>query len=289
MNAIDRLNALMSTQRPLIMGVVNVTPDSFFDGGEHGDTRVAIDHALRLIDEGADIIDVGGESTRPPGRDYGDGAIRVESSDEIGRVVPVIRGITTLRPGVVVSVDTMKPGVAAHGVDAGAAMVNDVSAGRFDCAMWETVARLNVPYVVMHGYDPGDLRSIDEHVYDDIVAEVFVFLADRIAGARQCGIASVIADVGLGFSKGVHHNVKLLHRYARFADLGVPTLVGASRKSFIGRILEGEPPQHRLEGSLAAAGHAVQHGARIVRVHDVLSTRRYLNVMRTLTTGRIDV
>ena len=115
MNAIDRLNALMSTQRPLIMGVVNVTPDSFFDGGEHGDTRVAIDHALRLIDEGADIIDVGGESTRPPGRDYGDGAIRVESSDEIGRVVPVIRGITTLRPGVVVSVDTMKPGVAAHG------------------------------------------------------------------------------------------------------------------------------------------------------------------------------
>jgi len=281
---LEQFDNLLALGRPLIMGIVNVTPDSFYDGGWHNDPEAAVDHALRLMDDGADLVDIGGESTRPPGRDYGRGAVRVSAAVEADRVVRVIEGIVRHRPDAVLSVDTTKSDVARESVRAGAAMINDVSAGRGDPEMIAVAAQLHVPYVLMHGYVPEHVRSPDAVHYRDVVEEVLSFLDERIALARRAGIARPIADVGIGFEKNAAANREILRRYERFRDLGVPTLLGASRKSFIGRLLGGLPPAERLEGSLAAAARAVLGGASIVRTHDVLQTHRFLTVLQSLTT-----
>lgn len=267
---------------PLLMGIVNVTPDSFSDGGRFLGAEAAIAHAIRLIDEGADIIDIGGESTRPPGKDYGVGAARVTEEEEIARVIPVIERVHAERPEITISIDTMKPAVAREAVKAGAAIINDVSAGSFDRAIWEVAAAHDLPYILMHGHDPADRRPVDEIHYDDPVEEVLGFLRERIDRARRVGVRQVIADVGIGFAKGASDNERLIRQHARFLELGVPMLVGASRKSFLGRALGGLPPEERLYATLAAHAAAAFHGASIVRVHDVRPARELFTVLARL-------
>lgn len=258
-----------TTAIPLIMGIVNVTPDSFSDGGTFLQTDAAIAHGLRLLDEGADIVDIGGESTRPPGTDYGTGFQAIGEEEELDRVIPVVQGIAAARPHAVISIDTVKPHVADAAVAAGATIINDVSAGCYDSAILHVAARHGVPYIAMHGHDPRNLRPVDEIGYADVVAEVAAFLEERIARAREAGVPQVIADPGIGFAKGAADSMRLIRELPNLRSLGVPVLVGASRKSFIGRALGGLPPAERLFGTLGAHAAAALHGAAIVRVHDV--------------------
>ena len=248
---------------PRVMGIVNVTPDSFSDGGEHFDTDAAIAHGLRLVEEGADVLDVGGESTRP-------GAGEVPVDEELRRVVPVIEALAA-RTQVPVSVDTSKPEVMRAAVAAGAGMINDVYALRREGAL-DAAAALGVPVVLMHML--GEPRSMqDEPRYDEVVDEVHRFLAERIFAAQMAGIDKkhIVVDPGFGFGKTREDNLQLLARLERFTDLGVPVLAGLSRKRTIGE-LTGRDAAGRVHGSVAAHLIAVQRGARIVRVHDVAAT-----------------
>jgi dihydropteroate synthase len=273
---------LASRRRPLVMGIVNVTPDSFSDGGQFLDADRAIEHALRLVDDGADIIDVGGESTRPPGTAYGAGSGTVDEQEEIARVMPVITALRSARPSVSISIDTMKPAVAERAVDAGASIINDVSAGRYDERVWRVAADRAASYVLMHGHDPADRRAVDEYHYDNVVDDVHSFLAERIACARAAGVRTIVADVGIGFAKGAEASIRLIAEHRRFLDLGVPLLVGASRKAFIGRLLGGVPASERGAGTLAAHAVAALNGADIVRVHDVRAALQFFTVFAAL-------
>ncbi|HZX81887.1 MAG TPA: dihydropteroate synthase [Lysobacter sp.] len=255
---------------PRVMGIVNVTPDSFSDDGEHFDAQAAIAHGLRLVDEGADLLDVGGESTRP-------GAAEVPVEEELRRVVPVIEALAA-RTKVPVSVDTSKPEVMRAAVAAGAGMINDVCALRREGAL-DAAASLGVPVVLMHML--GEPRSMqDDPRYDDVVADVHRFLAERIFAAQMAGIdkKNVVIDPGFGFGKMREHNLQLLARLERFADLGVPVLAGLSRKRTIGELTGRDAAVERVHGSVAAHLVAVQRGARIVRVHDVAATVDALKV-----------
>ncbi|NOY45912.1 MAG: dihydropteroate synthase [Deltaproteobacteria bacterium] len=255
--------------RPLVMGILNVTPDSFSDGGDYFDREAALDRALQM--KGADLLDVGGESTRP-------GAPPVSQEEEERRVVPVIEHLAH-RVGVPISVDTYKAAVARRAVEAGAALVNDVSGLRMDPAMAGTVAELGAGLVVMHMR--GDPRTMQSDTrYADLVGEIFRALEESVDRAVEAGVPRerVWVDPGIGFGKSAEQNLVLLRRLEEFRSLGCPVLVGASRKSFIGRTLGIEDPKDRLEGSLAAAVVAVWNGARILRVHDVRATRRAVDL-----------
>lgn len=251
---------------PAIMGVLNVTPDSFSDGGRFTEPAAAVEHADRMIDDGADLIDVGPESTRP-------GSDPVPTADQIARAVPAIEAIRRAHPAVPISIDTQSATVARAALDAGADLVNDVSALRGDPAMAELIAKRGVGVVLMHMR--GEPRTMQTAgggpVYDDVVAEIAAFLQGRIEFATGFGIARhrIIVDPGLGFGKTVEHNLELLRHLSAFAPLGVPLLIGASRKSFVGRITDVETPADRLAGSLACATAAVLAGVSILRVHDV--------------------
>jgi dihydropteroate synthase len=256
--------------RVRVMGIVNVTPDSFSDGGEHATLEAAVAHGLKLAEEGADVLDVGGESTRP-------GANDVSVEEELRRVIPVIERLakeTTLP----ISVDTSKPEVMRAAVAAGAGMINDVYALRREGAL-DAAASLGVPVVLMHMQ--GEPRSMQtEPQYDDVVAEVHRFLAERIFAAEMAGIAKkkIVVDPGFGFGKAREHNLTLLAQLDRFAELGVPLLAGLSRKKTIGELTGREDPSDRVYGSVAAHLIAAQRGARIVRVHDVAATVDALKV-----------
>lgn len=266
--------------RPRLMGIVNVTPDSFSDGGRFADARVAADHALRLVGEGADILDIGGESTRP-------GADPVSEAEELDRVLPVIERLAaeTETP---ISLDTRKPPVMAAGHAAGAAIWNDVSALTYASDSLETAARLGCPVVLMHAR--GDPKTMqDNPVYEDVVAEVTAFLRQRIEVCTAAGIprSKLIVDPGIGFGKTAAHNLALLKKLDTVAALGCPVLVGASRKRFIGAMSRGAmsggaAAGDRLGGSLAAALWAAAAGAHIVRVHDVAETRQALDVWQAM-------
>jgi dihydropteroate synthase len=259
------------------MGIVNVTPDSFSDGGLHLDPDRATDRALRLLAEGADLVDLGAESTRPGGGSvYGTGAETVSAEEELRRLLPVLR---LLRPqtDAPISIDTRKAAVARAAVDEGADLINDVSA-LADSAMAPLLAERDVPVVLMHSR--GDLATMQRDIhFDDVVAEVTSELDGALEAAVAAGIDAdqTLIDPGIGFGKTVAHNVLLLARLDALARLGRPLLVGASRKSFIGQ-LSGDPPGERLAGSLAAAAWACRGGAQIVRVHDVAQTVRFLKV-----------
>ncbi|MGF1641335.1 MAG: dihydropteroate synthase [Rhodospirillales bacterium] len=256
------------------MGVVNVTPDSFSDGGETAETAAAIDRGLALADEGADIIDVGGESTRP-------GAVPVAIEDELARVVPVVRDLAAR--GLLVSVDTRRAEVMAAAITAGARIVNDVTALAGDARALGVVADAGVGVVLMHMQ--GDPRTMQlAPVYRDPAGEIHSWLARRIAVCRDAGISGdrIAVDPGIGFGKTVEHNVDILARLRLFRDLGTAVLVGVSRKSFIAALSAGEPPRKRRAGSIAAILAAVQRGADIVRVHDVADTRQALAVWRAI-------
>ena len=255
--------------RPLVMGVVNVTPDSFYDGGRHASTVAAIAHARRLAEEGADLLDVGGESSRP-------GSEAVSLDQELARVLPVLDGLRDLE--VPISVDTTKPAVMRAAIAGGAAMINDISALGAPGAL-EAVAASEAAVCLMHMRgEPKTMQA--EPVYADVVAEVRDFLAARIAACVAAGIARerITIDPGFGFGKSVEHNLTLLRKLGAIVVLGVPVLAGWSRKSSLGRIT-GRAPEERLASSLAVALIAVQHGARIVRVHDVAATRDVLAVL----------
>lgn len=248
--------------RPLIMGVLNVTPDSFSDGGQFDDTDRAVAHAQEMMAAGADMIDVGGESTRP-------GAAPVTADEELRRVLPVIEQLA----GVLVSIDTTKAVVAARALAAGARIVNDISALRFDAKMADAVRDAGAGLVLMHLLGtPATMQQ--EPQYADVVAEVREFLRERIAvaGARGIERRQIAVDPGLGFGKTVAHNLALLARLETFGELGCPVVVGPSRKSFIGKVLDRQPGE-RMFGTAATVAWAVAHGAGIVRVHDVAAMR----------------
>lgn len=255
--------------RPLIMGVVNITPDSFSDGGKYLDTRQAVAHARSLVSEGADILDVGGESTRP-------GAQAVTLEEERRRVLPVVEALAGC--GVPVSVDTQKPAVMREAVAAGAAMINDINAFCVAGAL-EAAAGSQAAVCFMHKQgDPQTMQQNPE--YGDVVEEVLAYLQSRVAAAQSAGIARdrLVIDPGFGFGKAHEHNLALLRELQRFAALGLPVLVGLSRKSMLGRIT-GREVGERVFASVAAALIAVQNGAAIVRVHDIGATRDALAVL----------
>ena len=268
--SLDCAGRVLKLDRTRVMGIVNVTPDSFSDGGAHASTDAAVAHGLALAAQGADILDVGGESTRP-------GAAPVPLEEELRRVVPVIERLAR-ETALPVSVDTRKPEVMRAAVQAGAGRINDVGALRGDGAL-ETAAALGVPVVLMHMLgEPGSMQ--DDPRYDDVVAEVHRFLAERIFAAELAGIArkNIVVDPGFGFGKTTGHNVLLLAGLERFAELGVPLLAGLSRKRSIGELTGRAVPGERVAGSVAAHLLAAQRGAAIVRVHDVAATVDALKV-----------
>jgi dihydropteroate synthase len=271
--------ALSGLDRCLVMGVLNVTPDSFSDGGEFLDADAAIAHALAMVADGADLIDVGGESTRP-------GAQRVDREQEERRVLPVIRALVA--EGIPVSIDTMRAGLAAAAVAAGACLVNDVSGGLADDAMGATVAALDVPFVVMHWR--GHSVDMDTRaVYDDVVAEVVSELDSRLSALTAAGldINRIIIDPGLGFAKRAGHNWSLLAHLDALQTLGRPVLLGASRKGFLGTLLADEsgeprPADRRADATTALTSILAARGAWAVRVHDVAGSADAVRVVAAL-------
>lgn len=267
----------LTFERPLVMGILNVTPDSFSDGGSHGTVEASVLRALAMTEEGADIIDVGGESTRP-------GAAPVPLDEELRRVVPVIREIAE-RTDAPISVDTMKPEVAREAIKAGARIINDVS-GLRSPGMAEAAAEAGVPAVLMHmlGEPRTMQRTVTAESYDDVISDIMWFWEERMEAAERVGLSrqQVILDPGIGFGKLPGHNMEILERTRELRCAGRPVLVGASRKGFVTRA-SGDTPEQRTGGSLAAATVAVMNGANIVRVHDVPETAgalRFIDALR---------
>lgn len=274
----ERLRPLQEAlgTRTLIMGVLNTTPDSFYDGGRYTTLESALARAEQMLAEGADILDIGGESTRP-------GSDPVPEAEEIRRVIPVIEAIHARYPNAVLSVDTTKSRVAALALQAGACIVNDISGMTFDPQMPEVVAQAGALVVLMHIKGTPKTMQLNP-TYDDVVAEVRATLAAHAARAQQAGIPRehIWIDPGIGFGKTVEHNLQLLRALPQLKALGYPVLIGTSRKSFIGHILGGLPPEERLEGTLATLALAVAWGADIVRVHDVQAAVRAVKVADAL-------
>ncbi len=285
MNALDAMFATvldcagrkLVLDRPRVAGILNVTPDSFSDGGEHATTEAAVAHGLALAEQGADMLDVGGESTRP-------GAAEVPLDEELRRVIPVIEQLVA-RTALPIAVDTSKPEVMRAAVAAGAGMINDVYALRREGAL-DAAAALGVPVCLMHMQ--GEPRGMqDDPHYDDVVGEVHRFLADRLFACELAGIdkRKVLVDPGFGFGKNLEHNLALLRALERYTDLGSGVYVGLSRKSMIGALTGRKLPAERAAGSAAAALIAVQRGARLVRVHDVAATVDALAVWQGVHAG----
>ena len=287
LNAADMFEALrearprlagLALDRPRIMGVINVTPDSFSDGGQNATSQAAIDHGFRLEEEGADILDIGGESTRP-------GAAPVTVAEEIARVLPVIEGLAG-KTRALLSIDTRHAQVMRAAAAAGADIINDVAALGHDPAALEVAAATGLPVVLMHAQ--GDPRTMqDDPRYDDVLTDVFDYLEARIEACVRAGIArsKLIVDPGIGFGKSLQHNLELLAGLSLLHGLGVPVLLGASRKSFIGKLTGVAQAGDRAMGSIGAALAAVAQGAHIVRVHDVKGTREALTVWEAATSG----
>jgi dihydropteroate synthase len=262
-------------RRPYLMGVLNATPDSFSDGGKYFDEKQAVDQALRLVEEGADILDVGGESTRP-------GSDAVPEEEEIRRVLPVVRAVVRYTT-VPVSIDTTKSGVAKAALDAGAAMVNDVSALRFDDKMGGVAAEAGVPLVVMHMRGVPKTMQAEPIEYRDLMGEIRAFREEAVLKAVDAGVKpeQVIVDPGIGFGKTPEHNLRILNRIGELLALGRPVLVGPSRKAFLGKVLDKDVDE-RLHGTAAAVAAAVAGGAHILRVHDVGPMRDVIRVTRAI-------
>jgi dihydropteroate synthase len=250
------------SRKTYLMGIINTTPDSFSDGGLHFSRSAAVDACLRMVDDGADIIDVGGESTRP-------GSDPVSLEEELRRTLPVIESVSS-KVNVPISIDTYKAEVAKRALDAGASMVNDISGLAFDPAMPEIVCRYGVPVAIMHiKGSPKDMQK--DPSYTALIPEIMEYFRSRIAFAVKAGISEdrIIIDPGIGFGKTFNHNLQILHNLSEFTCLRRPVLVGPSRKAFIGKILDDAPATKRLEGTAAAVAISIMQGANIVRVHDV--------------------
>ncbi len=275
MHEMKRLNGwVKDRKRVLVMGTLNLTPDSFYDGGRYPTKAAAIEQALQMVEEGADIIDIGAESSRP-------GARPVSAAEELERVIPVIEGIHH-RTDLLLSVDTTKAVVATEAVEAGASIVNDISALRFDPKMAGVVAKSNAFVILMHMKGTPETMQKGPS-YNDPVEEIKAFLAERIEMAISAGIATekIIIDPGIGFGKRLSDNLAIIRSLSRFSVLDAPILVGLSRKSFLGDILN-LPAEERLEGTIAANAIAILNGADIIRVHDVKEGKRAADVARAL-------
>lgn len=263
----------LPADRPAVMGVLNVTPDSFSDGGSFSETGRAVEHGLQMYEDGADLVDVGGESSRP-------GADPVSIDEELARVIPVIKGLA--ESGVPLSIDTTKPEVASAAISAGAQVLNDITGLRSQ-KMLDVAAKAGVIVCIMHMQgEPKTMQAAP--TYGDVVAEVLAWLEARAQAAISYGVepSDIWIDPGIGFGKTVDHNLSLLRATAEFASSGYPLVVGASRKSFIGKIVGEDDPANRLPGSLAAALFAAQKGARVLRVHDVAETVQALTLQEAI-------
>ncbi len=268
----------LSLNQPRIMGIVNVTPDSFSDGGQHANTKAAVVHALRLADEGADILDIGGESTRP-----GSDAVGLE--EELRRVIPVIESLRG-KTDKLISVDTRKAEVMRRAASAGADILNDVSALTHDPEALRVAAESGLPVMLMHAQGDPKTMNDDPH-YDDVVLDVFDFLEGRIQACAAAGIdkSRIIADPGIGFGKHLHHNVAVMAGLSLYHGLGVPLLLGASRKKMIGQLCDVPDARDRVPGSLACALVGAEAGVQLFRVHDVRETKQALQVWRASKAG----
>ncbi len=264
-------NQTLMLERVRIMGILNVTPDSFSDGGSFVDPRVAADHAVQMLDDGADIIDIGGESTRP-------GSEAVDAGKEKARILPVIEEILQRRPDTIISVDTTKAEVARAAIEKGASIVNDISALRFDPELTACLAEYpDVPAILMHMLGtPRDMQK--EPSYGDTIEEIMGFFQERIRHCEQGGVTNIVLDPGIGFGKRHEDNLIILKKLSEFKAFGLPIVLGASRKSFIGRIYESDPAE-RLMGSLATTSLAHNAGVDIVRVHDVKQHRELIDTL----------
>jgi len=268
---------LKAERRTLVMGILNCTPDSFSDGGRYFEKQAAIDHALQMVQDGADLIDVGGESTRPAGT-YGVGAKPVSDAEEMERVVPVIE-VLAKSTSAILSIDTYKSSIAQAAINAGASIVNDISGFQFDPQMLEVVAQSGVSAVVMH--IKGTPRDMQQNPsYENLMDELYQYFDERLQMASSTGISAeqIVIDPGLGFGKRIQDNYEILRRLEELRGLGCPILVGPSRKSFIGKVLD-LPVDQRLEGTAAAVALSVANGAHIVRVHDVKEIYRVVQIV----------
>lgn len=261
----------VSMTGPRIMGILNVTPDSFSDGGQFNAPERALAHARAMQSEGAEFIDVGGESTRP-------GAVEVQIAEEIARTAPVIAAIRA-QSDVPISIDTRKAQVGSAALEAGATLVNDVAAFTFDPGLADVAARAKVPVCLMHAKGSPETMQDDPN-YDDVLLDVYDFLSERVEAAEAAGIArdQIVVDPGIGFGKTLEHNLALLRGIAIFHGLGCPILLGASRKRFIGTIGGGQDPSDRVSGSVAVALFAARRGVQILRVHDIFATKQALDL-----------
>lgn len=260
------------TSRSFIMGILNVTPDSFSDGGKFIEPSIAVERALKMIDEGADFIDVGGESTRP-------GSESISEVEELQRVIPVVEELIK-KTTIPISIDTTKSSVAERAIQCGAVIVNDISSFHFDHRMPEVVSRYNASVILMHTKDkPKTMQQYPE--YNDLIPEIKSYLSKAIKTSIENGIKQIIVDPGIGFGKKLEHNIEIFKRLRELQELGYPILVGPSRKSFIGTILD-LPVDERLEGTAAAVAVAILNGANIVRVHDVKEMKRIAKIVDVL-------
>ena len=270
-------------QTPRIMGILNVTPDSFSDGGAYPSTDRALARALEMVEEGAMLIDIGGESTRP-------GADRVDAAEQKRRILDVVEQVSGMVPGeVLVSVDTTLSEVARAALDAGAGMVNDVSAGRDDPEILSLVAERGVPYCLMHMQGTPKTMQ-DDPQYSDVVKEVREFLAEQAEAAQQAGVepGNIIVDPGIGFGKQTVHNLQLIAQLNKIVELGYPVLLGTSRKRFMGEISGASDPGQRVPATVVTTGWGLCAGARIFRVHDVWQNRQALELTQALLTEEGD-
>ncbi|MDP6893395.1 MAG: dihydropteroate synthase [Verrucomicrobiota bacterium] len=261
-------------RKTLVMGIVNVTPDSFSDGGHFLNSNTAVDHALKLADEGADILDIGGESTRP-------GAASIPVKEELNRVIPVINQLAK-QAGLIISVDTHKPIVAKEAINAGASIVNDIGANNNNAKMWDVISKTKAGYICMHM--KGTPRTMQKNTfYKDVFSDVCGFFHERLNSLQDHGISAeqIAIDPGIGFGKSLHHNIKLMSHLNKFNVFERPVLIGASRKSFIEKLL-GTPVEKRLPASLTCAAWATIQGSHIIRAHDVAETVQAIRMTEAL-------
>jgi len=259
----------LSFESPLIMGIVNLTPDSFYDGGRYISQKAAIEHSEQLISDGADIIDLGAASTRP-------GAADVSPEEELTRLLPVLEHLTKYHSKIPISIDTFHASVAKKTIDSGASIINDISGGN-DPEMYKTVGKYKVPYVLMHIQGTPKTMQQAPH-YTNVVEEVFQYFSDRIPKLKSAGLEQIIIDPGFGFGKTVEHNYSLLRHLDRFKSLGYPIMVGLSRKSLINKVLKTKP-ENALTGTISLNTIALLQGANIIRVHDIKEAKQVIQLV----------
>lgn len=268
--SINAGGTLLTFEKPLIMGILNVTPDSFFDGGQHQSINLALAKARQLVDEGASLIDIGAYSSRP-------GAAEISVSEELDRAIPAIKALKQQFPNIILSIDTFRAEVAEAAIEAGAHIINDISGGTLDENMFATVARLQVPYILMHMRGtPDTMQQLTD--YEDIIHDVAYFLADKVSKLRELGVRDIIIDPGFGFAKNIEQNYELLHRIDELHYLGLPILGGLSRKSMIYKKLNISP-QESLLGTVALNTLLLSKGVQILRVHDVKEAQQLVDLL----------